>query len=155
MPDIDKSFLGKGMKFPPQINPATGRFVTVSEEENIKESIYLILMTQRTERPLRPDFGSNIMSYTFMDQNLTQLTMVSRTIKEQITSQEPRVTEVQVTFEAGPREGVLLFNIEYVVQNTNTRDNLVFPFYLDVASEQEEEGEPEIYEPTAVEEIGN
>ena len=81
--------------------------------------------------------------------------MVSRTIKEQITSQEPRVTEVQVTFEAGPREGVLLFNIEYVVQNTNTRDNLVFPFYLDVASEQEEEGEPEIYEPTAVEEIGN
>ena len=155
MPDIDKSFLGKGMKFPPQINPATGRFVTVSEEENIKESIYLILMTQITERPLRPGFGSNIMSYTFMDQNLTQLTMVSRTIKEQITSQEPRVTEVQVTFEAGPREGVLLFNIEYVVQNTNTRDNLVFPFYLDVASEQEEEGEPEIYEPTAVEEIGN
>ncbi len=155
MPDIDKSFLGKGMKFPPQINPATGRFVTVSEEENIKESIYLILMTQRTERPLRPDFGSNIMSYTFMDQNLTQLTMVSRTIKEQITSQEPRVTEVQVTFEAGPREGVLLFNIEYVVQNTNTRATLVFPFYLDVASEQEEEGEPEIYEPTAVEEIGN
>ncbi len=156
MPETeDKSFLGKGMKFPPQINPATGRFVTVSEEESIKESIYLILMTQITERPLRPDFGSNIMSYTFMDQNLTRLTMVSRTIREQISAQEPRVGDVQVTFEAGSREGVLLFNIDYSVQRTNTRDNLVFPFYLNVVSEQEEEGEPEIYEPEAIEEIGN
>ncbi len=155
MPDIDKSFLGKGMKFPPQINPATGRFVTVSEEESIKESIYLILMTQITERPLRPGFGSNIMSYTFMDQNLTSLTMVSRTIREQIVSQEPRVTDVDISYESGAREGVLIFNISYMVISTNTRDNLVFPFYLDVVSEQEEEGEPEIYEPQTVEEIGN
>ncbi len=155
MPDIDKSFLGKGMKFPPQINPATGRFVTVSEEESIKESIYLILMTQRTERPLRPDFGSNIMSYTFMDQNVTQLTMVTRTLKEQILSQEPRISEVQITYQSGAREGVLVFNISYTIASTNTRDNLVFPFYLNVVSEQEEEGEPEVYEPQTVEEIGN
>lgn len=155
MPDIDKSFLGKGMKFPPQINPATGRFVTVSEEESIKESIYLILMTQRTERPLRPDFGSNIMSYTFMNQNVTQLTMVTRTLKEQILSQEPRISEVQITYQSGAREGVLVFNISYTIASTNTRDNLVFPFYLNVVSEQEEEGEPEVYEPQTVEEIGN
>ena len=62
----DITFLGKGMKFPPQINKATGRFMTSSEKENIKESIYLILMTQKTERFMRPDFGSSIMQYTFM-----------------------------------------------------------------------------------------
>ena len=37
------------MKFPPQINPATGRFAVSSEEESVKESVYLILMTQKTE----------------------------------------------------------------------------------------------------------
>ena len=45
---MQKEFLGKGMKFPPQINPATGRFVTVDGAQAIKESIYLILMTAKT-----------------------------------------------------------------------------------------------------------
>ena len=36
------------------------------EEKSVKESIYLILMTRRTERLTRPFFGSNIDSYAFM-----------------------------------------------------------------------------------------
>ncbi len=148
----DKEFLGKGMKFPPQVNSATGRFVTVSEEESVKESIYLILMTQQTERPLRPEFGSNIMSYTFMDQNLTQLTMVSRTIRDQIARQEPRINDVQIRMDSGNQNGVIYFNIAYTITSTNTRDNLVFPFYLNQTTEAEE-GEPEAYEPEEVEEI--
>ena len=145
MADTDNSFLGKGMKFPPQINPATGRFVTASAEESVKQSIYLILMTQVTERPLRPEFGSNIMSYTFMDKNAGRLNMVSR----------PRVSDVSVDIDMGERSGVLIFNIDYTIAATNTRDNLVFPFYLNVTDEEEEEGEPEIYEPETVEEFGN
>lgn len=154
MPE-SKDYLGKGMKFPPQINPATGRFVTVSEEESVKESIYLILMTQRTERPLRPDFGSNIMSYTFMDQNAGRIGMMVRTIKEQIIAQEPRVTDVRVGVESGAQRGVLLFNIEYTVINSNTRDNYVFPFYLNITAEENSEGEPESYEPEIIEETGD
>ena len=152
MPE-QKDFLGKGMKFPPQINPATGRFVTVSEEESVRQSIYLILMTQQTERPLRPTFGSNIMSYTFMDINLGQLNMVARTIREQIVSQEPRISDVHIRMEQGNQRGVILFNIEYTIIDSNTRDNYVFPFYLNATSESEEEGEPEYYEPEEVEEI--
>ena len=154
MPD-NKDFLGKGIKFPPQINPATGKFVTVSEEESVKQSIYLILMTQRSERPLRPGFGSNIMSYTFMDQNAGTLGMMSRTIKEQIAAQEPRVNNVQVKLESGSQRGVLLFNIEYNVISTNSRNNFVFPFYLNVTPDEKSEGEPEIYEPEIVEEVGD
>ena len=154
MPE-NKDFLGKGMKFPPQINPATGRFVTVSEEESVRQSIYLILMTQRTERPLRPAFGSNIMSYTFMDQNANRIGMMVRTIKEQIISQEPRVTDVKVSVESGAQRGVLLFNIDYTVTDSNTRDNFVFPFYLNVTAEENSEGEPESYEQEIIEETGD
>ncbi len=148
-----KDFLGKGMKFPPQINPATGRFVTSSEEESVRESIYLILMTQQTERPLRPAFGSNIMSYTFMDINMGQLNMVARTIREQIMAQEPRISDVRVGMEQGNQRGLVLFNVEYTITSTNTKDNYVFPFYLNATSEAEEEGEPEYYEPENTEEI--
>lgn len=149
----EKDFLGKGMKFPPQINPATGRFVISSEEESVRESIYLILMTQQTERPLRPQFGSNIMSYTFMDINIGQLNMVARTIQEQIITQEPRISNVRVGMEQGNQRGVILFNVEYTISSTNTKDNYVFPFYLNATSELEEEGEPEYYEPENTEEV--
>ena len=39
----------QGMKFPPQIDPVTGRFLEAELEESVKDSIYLILMTQREE----------------------------------------------------------------------------------------------------------
>ena len=71
----DNSFLGKGIKFPIEINPATGRFVLSEGNKSVKESVYLILMTQKRERWTRPDFGSRILSYTFMDTSATRLSM--------------------------------------------------------------------------------
>ena len=141
----DKKFLGKGMKFPPQINQATGRFMVSSEEQSVKESIYLILMTQRTERVVRPDFGSNLMSYTFMDVNVTTLAMMRRSLTEQILTQEPRVGNVEITVDPNTKDGCLIVNIDYTVSATNQRDNLVFPFYLN-ADVEEEAYEPEQYE---------
>lgn len=141
-----KQYLGSGMKFPPQINPATGRFMVSSEEESVKESIYLILMTQKTERFLRPDFGSTLMSYTFMDINITSINMMIRTLTEQILSQEPRIRNVDITADSETRQGCLLVNIEYTIIESNVRDNLVFPFYLNAVIE-DEENESEQYEP--------
>ncbi|MCD7738360.1 MAG: GPW/gp25 family protein [Lachnospiraceae bacterium] len=136
---------GVGMKFPPQINRATGRFVTSSYEESVKESVYLILMTQRSERFLRPDFGTNLMSYTFMDINATTVSMMIRSLREQITKQEPRVSNVQITTDSEVRDGCLMIEIDYVIRDNNTSDSLVFPFYLEESAE-EEAYEPEQYE---------
>ncbi len=141
----DKSFLGTGMKFPPQVNKATGRFMVSSKEESVKESIYLILMTQRTERFLRPGFGSDLMSYTFMDVNITSVNMMVRSLTNQILSQEPRVEDVQIFAEPQVRDGCLLFSIDYTLRGSNVQDNLVFPFYLDAADEKEEDRGPESY----------
>ncbi len=129
--------LGAGMKFPPQVDKATGRFMVSSEKESVKESVYLILMTQKTERFLRPDFGSSLMSYTFMDMNATSVNMMVRDLTQQILEQEPRVRDVAITTDSEVREGRLLVNIDYTVRNSNVRDNLVFPFYLNAAAEEE------------------
>jgi len=133
-----KSFLGAGMKFPPQVNRATGRFMVSSEEESVKESVYLILMTQRTERFLRPEFGSDLMSYTFMDINMTSINMMIRSLTEQILSQEPRIEDVEITTDSQVEDGRLLVHIDYTIRNSSVRDNLVFPFYLNAAAEEEE-----------------
>ncbi len=133
----DKKFLGCGMKFPPQVNAATGRFMTSAAEQSVKESIYLILMTQRTERFARLDYGSNLMSYTFMDTNMTALNMMRRDLSEQILTQEPRISDVSITMDTQTKEGCLIVNIDYTVSATNQRDNLVFPFYLNAETEED------------------
>lgn len=144
-----RDFLGVGMKFPPQIDPATGRVMTVAEDRSVRESIYLILMTRKTERLVRPWFGSQIDSYVFMDTGYTMLNMVATELHDLIMSQEPRVSDVDINIEPQLESGRLIFNIGFVVASTHTRDSLVFPYYLDSSiGEEEDEFAPqeEFYE---------
>lgn len=137
----DRAYLGKGIKFPLQINKATGRFVMAQEEESVKESIYIILMTQKEERFTRPDFGSRILSYTFMDTSVTRINMMARELEETILEQEPRVSEVDVSVDPQLERGCLIINIRYTIAESNTQDNLVFPFYLYAEAEGEQDEE--------------
>ncbi|MBR4113183.1 MAG: GPW/gp25 family protein [Anaerotignum sp.] len=133
-----QDFLGSGMKFPPKINPATGRFEVAAGETSVKESVYLILMTQKTERWIRPDFGSSLMNYTFMNTNTTVLNMMAREIAGDLMRQEPRISDVEVKIDAKSKPGCLIIYIGYRIRETNVIDNLVFPFYLNTTWEEEE-----------------
>lgn len=139
----DNGFLGKGAKFPFQVNRATGR-VEISEGlQNIRESIYIILMTQKSERLFHDNFGSSIMSYTFMDVNTTSLTMMTMDLTDSILSAEPRVSDVDISVKPDLDHGCLIINIDYTVIADSTRDNLVFPFYLNMEAEESADEEQE------------
>lgn len=132
----DRQFLGAGMKFPPQIDPGTGRFAVAAREQSVRESVYLILMTNRGERWLVPSFGSQMMSYAFMDTSPTMLRMLSDDIREMLLSQEPRISDVDVTADPELKNGALLISVDYTVASLHTKDSLVFPFYLNNAGEE-------------------
>lgn len=138
-----KRFLGSGMKFPPQIDKSTGRFVLSAGEQSVKESIYMILMTHRGERWLEPMFGARLLDYSFMDTSPTILGLMKNDLMSVLLEQEPRISDVTVTIDPTVRDGCLLINISYVIAQTNTRDNLVFPFYLNVEPEEESNGQIE------------
>lgn len=144
---MEQAFLGTGVAFPPQVDPATGRFKMSSGSQSVRESIYLILMTQVTERLTRPGFGSDTASYIFMDVSLTELTIMRRDLTETILDQEPRVRDVDITTEMQEQQGYILINIDYILRENNIRGNLVFPFYLNVEpapTEEEEYYEPDV-----------
>ncbi|MBP3486756.1 MAG: GPW/gp25 family protein [Oscillospiraceae bacterium] len=132
----DRAFLGAGMKFPPQIDPGTGRFAVSAREQSVRESVYLILMTSRGERWLEPNFGSQMASYAFMDTSPTMLRMLSDDLRDLLLTQEPRISDVDVEIDPETKNGCLLVSIQYTVAATNSRDNLVFPFYLNAAREE-------------------
>lgn len=132
----DRQFLGTGMKFPPQVDPGTGRFALSSGAQSVKESIYIILMTNQGERWLEPTFGSQIMRYTFMDTSLTMLNIMSNELRTFLLEQEPRISNVEVDINPAVKDGCLIVNIQYTIADTNTQDNLVFPFYLNASGEE-------------------
>lgn len=133
------NYLGKGMKFPPQINPATGRFMSVEGNDSVKESIYLILMTQKTERKMRLDYGCNASSYVFNSVDATMLNLMSRELEADILHNEPRISNVKVRMDQATKPGCLFIYIDYYIRNGNVRENMVFPFYLGEEPVREED----------------
>ncbi len=136
----DKAYLGSGLKFPLQVNKATGRIVMSNEEQSVKESVYIILMTQKGERLTRADFGSRLLSYTFMDTSITRINMMAREIEQTILEQEPRIEDVDVEVEPELDKGCLIVNINYRIAKSHTRDSVVFPFYLNIEDEGDYDG---------------
>ncbi len=124
------TFLGRGMKFPPQVNPATGRIVTSEDNISVKESIYLILMTNKGERFMRPGFGSRAANYVFSQTDYTTLNLMSSELAADIRNAEPRVTDVHVKLDYTSQPGCLFIGIDYRVRGENVSENMVFPFYL-------------------------
>lgn len=133
------TFLGRGMKFPPQVNPATGRFLTSENDISVKESIYLILMTNKGERFLRPEFGCRASNYVFSQTDYTSLNIMAMELETDLKNNEPRLSEVHVNLDYTSKPGCLFIDIDYSVAGANTSENMVFPFYLGESPEEESE----------------
>ena len=126
----EKEVLGSGMKFPPQADPATGRFAVSGGMQSVRESIYLILMTQKTERMARPSFGSTVSEYAFTDMSDMALAMMKRDIRSDILTQEPRILEMEIEMQPAPDRGCLIVNLSYTVAGTHAKDSMAVPLYL-------------------------
>ena len=125
-----KEFMGRGLRFPLQIDPKTGKFAMVSEEEDIAEAIGIILHTVQGERVMRPDFGSNVMDYTFSVDSDTERLSLAYDLQEALSYQEPRIMDVEVRCaDTNELEGSVVVEVSYRVRSTNNRYNHVYPFY--------------------------
>ena len=131
-----KEFMGRGLRFPLQIDPKTGKFAMVSAEEDIAEAIGIILRTVQGERVMRPDFGSNVMDYTFSAASDSERQSLAFDLKAQLGYLEPRIDDVEVQCrETDELEGAIIIEVSYRVRSTNNRYNHVYPFFMTEGSE--------------------
>lgn len=127
----NKDFLGSGWKFPLEIDPKTGHFSLSDHEQNIRESIEIILGTFAGERVMRPDFGTNTMNYVYAIPKDFPAEGLSYELERTLILQEPRIVDVEVKSREVDRvEGTILVDVSYTVRSTNNRYNLVYPFFL-------------------------
>ena len=129
--DDRKDFLGRGWAMPVELDLRTGLAASVAYEEDIRQSMRIMLETAPGERVMRPNFGCGIHELVFSIVDSTAIQQIRSSVQEALRRCEARIDVLDVTVEeAATREGKLLVQIEYRVRRTNQTGNLVFPFYF-------------------------
>lgn len=121
--------LGTGLAFPFSFTPY-GRTEDSAGLLHVRHSILRILFTPRLSQFMRREFGTDLHSLVFENNDQRLRALVPAMVKEALARWEPRVyhTRVETLFsETVPN--LLWVRVSYRIISTQVDDNLVFPFY--------------------------
>lgn len=127
----NKSFLGSGWSFPPRFLESTEGLELSHNDRDIAESIYILLSTTPGERVMNPSYGCDLHSMVFSSITTSTKTRMEDLIATAILYYEPRINLVAINIDDKDQmEGKVEINIVYDIKGTNSRKNMVYPFYL-------------------------
>ena len=131
----DPAFLGRGWRFPPAFTPGGGDVLMAEGAEDIAQSLQILLGTAPGERVMQPDFGCDLNGVLFEEMDQGLINTLTGLISDAILYHEPRIKldSLDVS-ESDKTPGLLLISLEYTVRATNSRYNMVYPFYLNEAA---------------------
>ena len=128
MTSRNKSFLGKGWKFPIRINSRGGLSYSRGDED-IEEAIWIILGTSMGERIMLPEFYCGIHDLVFAPLNPTIIGDIEFHVKESLIKWEHRIDVLDVRVEQEAEEpNKLLIRVDYRIRANNAYYNMVYPF---------------------------
>ncbi|MBF9222673.1 GPW/gp25 family protein [Hymenobacter ruricola] len=124
------TFLGQGWSFPPRFDTGTKSLALTRDEEDVQQSIYILLHTEPGERIMNPEYGCPLRQFLFETPTLTRLTELQQVVERAILHFEPRVIAGQVRASTDQiNDGLLLLEVDYTIRTINSRHNVVYPFY--------------------------
>lgn len=133
-----KAFLGRGWSFPPTFIKEGGHVQMVEAEQDIRNSLFILLSTSVGERIMQPEYGSQIHKLVFEPIDPTFSTFMTEQIRTAILYFEPRVTLEAVEYIHDDFNGKVDLKLNYQINGTNKRNNLVYPFYINEATDTQQ-----------------
>lgn len=132
MNQAQSDFLGTGWGFPPAFSKGGEDVLMVSREEDIMQSLLILLGTSLHERAMREDYGCNLRDYLFEELDARLLNQLRDAISNSIRLHEPRINLEDIHFDvqADYTQSLINIGIQFLVRSTNSRYNMVYPFYL-------------------------
>jgi phage baseplate assembly protein W len=125
-----RKFLGTGFSFPVRVSPS-GNLTFSSGEESLREAIWILLGTAKSERQMLSAFGCGIQDMVFAPNTQATWGNVQHLVKDALTQWEPRIDVLDVTVTAAADEAnTLLIRVDYRIRSNNAFGNLVYPFYI-------------------------
>lgn len=126
----EHQFLGEGWSFPPHFDKQSGELVTTTGVVDINKSLEILLSTRLGERIMLPGYGCDLEDLLFQPLDTTLKTYIKDRIETAILLHEPRIDVDAIELDTtNERNGEVLIKIEYRIRITNSRGNMVFPFY--------------------------
>jgi len=131
------SFLGTGWSFPPNFDNETGSVDLVSDQQDIQQSLNILLSTSLGERVMQPKYGCNLNDYMFESLNSSVIGYIKDLVEHAILFYEPRilVSKIEVTGQDSFDlfEGRFTISVDYTIPETNSRFNYVYDYYKNEA----------------------
>jgi hypothetical protein len=128
------SFLGTGWAFPPRFT--TSNVAMVADEDDIHESLIILFGTAAGERLFTPKYGLDMHAMLFEPMSTTMRTLLLDRVRTALLVHEPRIRVLTLAVDSpDPASGQLNIRLDYEVRATNSRYNLVYPFYASDANE--------------------
>jgi phage baseplate assembly protein W len=123
-------FLGRGWQFP-IVPDAGGGLRYVDGDNNVGQSLMLLLSTGWGERVMRARFGTNARGLVFAPGSVANLKALEASVRDAVRDHEPRVRLVGVVVTPDPEQPERVdIEVTYTVRRTNTRSSFVFPYYV-------------------------
>jgi phage baseplate assembly protein W len=131
MGNSENSFLGTGWSFPPTFSQRTYSVDLVSDDQDIRESLWILFSTSIGERIMLPNYGSLLWKMLFQNITNTLMTQLADIVRQAVLYWEPRIDVDDVAVQPDATvAGLVLITVYYTIRKTNARNNLVFPFYI-------------------------
>lgn len=131
-----QAFLGEGWSFPPHFDRKSGKLITTVAVVDINKSLHILLSTRLGERVMVPNYGCNLEELLFQSLDTTLKTYIKDLVQTAILYHEPRIDVQKISLDTtNELQGEILIEIDYIVRATNSRANMVFPFYLKEGTE--------------------
>lgn len=99
-------------------------------EADINSSLHVLLHTAIGERIMQPEYGANMDKLLFEPLNTTFATYITEQIRTAILYFEPRITLDGIDYGSETVNGKVDVTINYTINGTNSRANIVYPFYI-------------------------
>jgi phage baseplate assembly protein W len=127
---VTDDFLGTGWRFP-IVPDEAGRLGYAVGPDSIENCLRALVLTGLGERVMRPDFGTRAPDLVFAPGSVQNLHDLEASIRDAVARFEPRVELDDVRAETVPDDETrVTVSVVYRIRRTNTKANLVFPFYL-------------------------
>jgi len=131
----DPSFLGRGWAFPASFSAGGADVDMASGAEDIEQSLRILIGTWQGERVMQETFGCDLGRLVFEQLDQRLINTVDRLISTAVLDHEPRIRLDRVDVARAPDgPSAIIITVNYTVRATNSRYNIVFPFYLTEAA---------------------
>lgn len=118
------TLFGRGIAFPPHVG-SDGRVAWSEGEANVREAVQIILLTERGERLMLPDFGGDLGTFLFEPNTVTTRHLLADQIARALAAWEPRLMIESVQVEPDPNDDqAAVATITYKLVATQTRERV-------------------------------